>query len=162
MKTVRVLILILSSLLFCAAPAPCAEVIDIPMPKGSPQRILFYPAPAAEETVILLPGGDGVVGIRDDGTADRPGHTFTRSMNLWEKQRINAVLFDAANGFAGCIAGLHEVLRRQGLLEGIWCLDPQETLSPGQREEIDRVYAAYPHLNDDSFVETHRERWLTP
>ena len=72
----------------------------------------------------------------------------------------NAAFFDAANGFTGCIAGLHEVLRRQGLLEGLWCLDPQEGLSPGQREEIDRVYAAYPHLNDDAFVATHRDRWL--
>jgi hypothetical protein len=72
----------------------------------------------------------------------------------------NAAFFDAANGFAGCIAGLHEVLRRQGLLEGIWCLAPREGLSPGQLEEIDRVYGAYPHLNDDVFVATHRDRWL--
>jgi dihydrodipicolinate synthase/N-acetylneuraminate lyase len=72
----------------------------------------------------------------------------------------NAAFFDAANGFAGCIAGLHEVLRRQGLLEGIWCLDENEGLSSGQREEIDRVYAAYPHLNDDSFVAEHRDEWL--
>jgi dihydrodipicolinate synthase/N-acetylneuraminate lyase len=72
----------------------------------------------------------------------------------------NAAFFDAANGFAGCIAGLHEVLRRQGLLEGLWCLDPAEGLSPGQREEIDRVYRAYPHLNDDEFVSKHRDDWL--
>ncbi len=72
----------------------------------------------------------------------------------------NAAFFDAANGFAGCIAGLHEVLRRQGLLEGIWCLDPQETLSPGQSTEIDRVYQAYPHLNDDDFVRAHLREWL--
>ena len=72
----------------------------------------------------------------------------------------NAAFFDAANGFVGCIAGLHEVLRRQGLLEDIWCLDERETLSPGQRGEIDRVYAAYPHLNDDRFVKEHRDEWL--
>jgi dihydrodipicolinate synthase/N-acetylneuraminate lyase len=72
----------------------------------------------------------------------------------------NAAFFDAANGFHGCIAGLHEVLRRQGLLEGIWCLDPHETLSAGQSEEIDRVYRAYPHLNDDAFVAAHRDEWL--
>ena len=72
----------------------------------------------------------------------------------------NAAFFDAANGFRGCIAGLHEMLRRQGLLAGIWCLDPNETLSPGQREEIDRVYAAYPHLNDDAFVAEHLDEWL--
>jgi dihydrodipicolinate synthase/N-acetylneuraminate lyase len=73
----------------------------------------------------------------------------------------NAAVFDAANGFAGCIAGIHEVLRRQGLLEGIWCLDPRETLSPGQAEEIDRVCRAYPHLRDDEFVVRHRDNWLS-
>lgn len=72
----------------------------------------------------------------------------------------NAAFFDAANNFAGCIPGLHEVLRRQGLLQGIWCLDPNETLGPGQLDEIDRVYRAYPHLNDDSFVQQHRHEWL--
>jgi dihydrodipicolinate synthase/N-acetylneuraminate lyase len=59
---------------------------------------------------------------------------------------LNAALFDAANGFKGCIAGIHEVLRRQGLMKGIWCLNPEETLSPGQMEEIDRTAAAYPWL----------------
>jgi len=73
----------------------------------------------------------------------------------------NAAFFDAANNFRGCIAGLHEVLRRQGLLEGIWCLDPNETLSPGQAEEISRVHAAYPHLNDDVFVREHLATWLS-
>ena len=72
----------------------------------------------------------------------------------------NAAFFDVANDFAGCIAGCHEVLRRQGLLESIACLDPAETLSRGQAAEIDRVYAAYPELNDDAFVAAHRERWL--
>jgi hypothetical protein len=72
----------------------------------------------------------------------------------------NSAFFDAANDFRGCIAGLHEVLRRQGLLEGTWCIDPEECLSPGQAEEIDRVYAAYPHLNDDAFVAAHRDEWL--
>jgi hypothetical protein len=72
----------------------------------------------------------------------------------------NAAFFDAANGFAGCIPGIHEVLRRQGLLEGTWSLDPAEVLSSGQLEEIDRVYAAYPHLNDDEFVAAHKDAWL--
>jgi dihydrodipicolinate synthase/N-acetylneuraminate lyase len=72
----------------------------------------------------------------------------------------NSAFFDAANGFAGCIAGIHEVLRRQGLLEGRWTLNPREDLSPGQREAIDRVYAAYPHLNDDAFVKAHVQEWL--
>lgn len=73
---------------------------------------------------------------------------------------MNAAAFDAANHFAGCIAGLHEILRRQGLLEGIWCLDERETLSPGQAEELDRVTAAYPHLCDDAFIAEHRDEWL--
>lgn len=72
----------------------------------------------------------------------------------------NAAYFDAANGYKGCIAGLHEVLRRQGLMEGLWCLDPEEGLSPGQREEIDRVTTAYPHLMDDAFIAQHRDDWL--
>ena len=72
----------------------------------------------------------------------------------------NAAFFDVANDFAGCIAGCHEVLRRQGLLEGIWCLDPDESLGLGQAAEIDRVIDAYPHLNDDAFVAANRDRWL--
>ena len=72
----------------------------------------------------------------------------------------NAAFFDVANDFRGCIAGCHEVLRRQGLLEGIWCLNPSEKMSPGQAESIDRVYRAYPHLNDDAFVSEHLDEWL--
>ena len=72
----------------------------------------------------------------------------------------NAALFDVANDFRGCIAGCHEVLRRQGLLRGIWCLDPEEGLSPGQAAEIDRVSAAYPHLTDDAYVHANRASWL--
>jgi hypothetical protein len=72
----------------------------------------------------------------------------------------NGAFFDAANGFRGCIAGCHEVLRRQGLLEGIWCLDAEEGLSPGQAAAIDRVLHSYPELSDDAFVAANRERWL--
>jgi dihydrodipicolinate synthase/N-acetylneuraminate lyase len=72
----------------------------------------------------------------------------------------NAALFDAANSFAGCIPGVHEVLRRQGLLDGNWCLNPDETLSPNQSEEIDRIYRMYPHLVDDDFIAAHRDEWL--
>lgn len=72
----------------------------------------------------------------------------------------NAAFFDARNNFAGCIAGLHEILRRQGFLEGRWCLDPDEETSPGQIEEIDRICASYPHLSDDDFVARNLERWL--
>ena len=71
----------------------------------------------------------------------------------------NAAFFDPSHGFAGCIAGLHEVLRRQGMLTSTRCLDPHETLSPGQAEAIDRVYAAYPHLHDDACVLAHRDAW---
>jgi dihydrodipicolinate synthase/N-acetylneuraminate lyase len=93
-----------------------------------------------------------------DGTSI-PAELFERAVEVTD---CNAAFFDAANGFAGCIAGLHEVLRRQGLLAGTWCLDPNERLSPGQAEEIDRVYRAYPHLNDDAFVAAHRDEWMRP
>ena len=72
----------------------------------------------------------------------------------------NSAFFDVAHDFAGCIAGCHEVLRRQGLLAGTWCLDPKEGLSPGQAAEIDRVYLAYPEMNDDAFVRENLARWL--
>lgn len=72
----------------------------------------------------------------------------------------NAALFDAANGFARCIAGIHEILRRQGLIAGRWCLRHDEDLSPGQLDEIDRVHSSYPHLHDDQFVAEHVDDWL--
>ena len=72
----------------------------------------------------------------------------------------NAAFFDVANNFDGCIAGCHEVLRRQGLLEGIWCLDPNEGLSPGQAREIDRVIHEHGDLSDNSFVAANLQRWL--
>jgi dihydrodipicolinate synthase/N-acetylneuraminate lyase len=78
-----------------------------------------------------------------------------------ETTDANAVLFDARNQFAGCIAGLHEILRRQGLLQGRWCIDQDEELSPGQMEEIDRICLDYPHLSDDEFVAENLARWLS-
>lgn len=72
----------------------------------------------------------------------------------------NGAIFDAVHGFRGCIPGIHEVLRRQGFLEGRWCLDPEEELSPGQMEEIDRIYREYPELVDDAFVRQNLRRWL--
>ena len=72
----------------------------------------------------------------------------------------NAALFDVANQFAGSIAGIHEILRRQGLLEGRWCLNPAEDLSPGQMQEIDRVSASYPHSDEDAFILEHLDQWL--
>mgnify|MGYP001178176494 FL=1 len=86
-----------------------------------------------------------------------PSGLLTRAIQVTDS---NAAFFDPAHGFAGCIPGIHEVLRRQGLLKGIWCLNPHETLSPGQAEEIDRVYRNYPHLHDDDFVAAHLDEWL--
>ncbi|CAM3904386.1 dihydrodipicolinate synthase family protein [Cohnella lubricantis] len=82
---------------------------------------------------------------------------LTRNIQVTD---CNAAFFDPAHQFAGCIPGIHEVLRRQGLMKGTWCLNPQEVLSEGQAEEIDRVYAQYPHLHDDVFVQAHLGEWL--
>jgi hypothetical protein len=89
------------------------------------------------------------------------GHIDTDLLALNSKiTDCNRAVFDVENGFAGCIPGCHEILRRQGLLEGIWCLNPQETLSPGQEGELDRVQAGYPDMNDDEFVAENLARWL--
>ncbi len=72
----------------------------------------------------------------------------------------NAAFFDAANAFAGCVPGIHEVLRRQGLLANTLCLNPHTRLSPGQNQEISRICHAYPQLNDDAFVQPNLHRWL--
>jgi len=96
-------------------------------------------------------------GLPPRDVAQRYRHWLARGVALTD---ANAALFDVANNFAGCIAGIHEVLRRQHLLDGIWCLDPAEELSPGQSAELDRVSAAYPELFDDDFVAEHRDRWL--
>ena len=74
---------------------------------------------------------------------------------------MNAALFDAANRFHGCIPGILEVLRRQGLVETVHCLNPDEVLSPGQAEELTRVCHTYPELTDDAFVAQHLNRWLS-
>jgi Dihydrodipicolinate synthetase family len=85
-----------------------------------------------------------------------PSRLLTEAAQLTD---FNAAVFDAAHGFAGCIPGIHEVLRRQGLLANSLCLDPRETLSPGQADEIERVCRVYPHLYDDEFVAAHRAEW---
>jgi dihydrodipicolinate synthase/N-acetylneuraminate lyase len=90
---------------------------------------------------------------RDEGIADLLAHAA-------EITDANAAIFDAGNKFRGCISGIHEILRRQGLLAGRWCLDSEEELSEGQLEEIDRVWASYPYLNDDEFVAENLDRWL--
>lgn len=87
-----------------------------------------------------------------------PGSLLQRGVEITD---ANAAFFDAAHGFAGCIAGIQEVLRRQGLLASARCLDPHETLSRGQASEIDRVCRAYPHLADDEFVAANLEEWMS-
>ncbi len=79
-----------------------------------------------------------------------------------ELTEANQAIFDPQHNFAGCLSGIHEVLRRQGLLAGTWCLDDAEQLSPGQAAAIDRVCKAYPHLTDDAFVAAHLQEWLEP
>ncbi|MCL1856659.1 MAG: dihydrodipicolinate synthase family protein, partial [Kiritimatiellaeota bacterium] len=90
-------------------------------------------------------------------TGDIGAEWLTRNVEVTD---CNAAFFDAANGYAGCIPGIHEVLRRQGLLKGTWCLNPREVLSPGQAEHITRVHDSYPHLHDDAFVAAHRAEWF--
>ena len=86
-----------------------------------------------------------------------PGQLLTLAQQITD---ANAAIFDPAHHFHGCIPGIHEILRRQGLLAGRWCLDPNEELSPGQMEEIDRVRQSYAHLQDDTFVQEHLDEWL--
>jgi dihydrodipicolinate synthase/N-acetylneuraminate lyase len=99
---------------------------------------------------------DMIKTVRDSGRLE--SEWLTRNIEITDS---NAAFFDPAHHFEGCIPGIHEVLRRQGLLPGRWCLNPQEELSEGQMEEIDRVYRDYPHLNDDAFVAAHLDEWLT-
>ena len=98
---------------------------------------------------------DAIKRVRTGGTIDldwlRMGAMLTDA---------NGALFDARHDFAGSIAGIHEVLRRQGLLRGVWCLNPRECLSPGQVDEIDRVLRSYPTLSDDEFVAANLDAWL--
>ncbi len=105
------------------------------------------------KAVTLL---DEVHSLIESG-APVPPELLTRNVQITDS---NAAFFDPSHGFAGCIPGIHEVLRRQGLLQGTWCLNPEEVLSPGQSEEITRVHDAYPHLHDDAFVAAHLEKWL--
>ena len=95
--------------------------------------------------------------IKQSIANDYAGIEMLLAKNM-EVTDMNAVIFDAQNSFHGCIPGIHEVLRRQGLSEGRWCLNPQEELSPGQMEEIDRIYEMYPHNTDDAFVKEFLEK----
>ena len=141
-------------------------VMDLVVPycfqiRGEPKELRIVGGPLGHWAVWTKRAADLLTECHRSVLADRsvPLHLLKRSIQVTD---CNAAFFDTTNHFAGCIAGLHEVLRRQGLFEGIWCLDPQETLSPGQKEEIDRVYCAYPELNDDEFVREGRDIWLRP
>jgi dihydrodipicolinate synthase/N-acetylneuraminate lyase len=124
------------------------------------QRCLSITRPPRQsvgETDSSLPGFRGASSVSNE----RDVAELLRLLALGaELTDANAALFDPVHHFAGCIPGIHEVLRRQGLLDGRWCLDPNEDLSAGQMEEIDRVLARYPHLSDDAFVREHLDRWL--
>jgi hypothetical protein len=98
---------------------------------------------------------ESIKAVRDE--EEIPAELLTLAAQVTE---ANAAVFDAANNFAGCIPGIHEVLRRQGLLQGTECLDPEEKLSPGQADEIERVCRDYPHLTDDQFVREHLDEWM--
>ncbi|MFI0719334.1 dihydrodipicolinate synthase family protein [Streptomyces sp. NPDC021224] len=105
----------------------------------------------------------GAVALLEEVRAARAGdHALMTDLLRRAPQlsQANAAVFDVRNAFRGCIPGVHEVLRRQGLLEGTWCLDPNERLSPRQAEEIASIAAAYPWLTDDAFVAEHRDDWL--
>jgi dihydrodipicolinate synthase/N-acetylneuraminate lyase len=100
---------------------------------------------------------DEIKQVREDEDSTCVLKLLSRNVEMTD---VNAALFDPSHGFIGCIPGIHEVLRRQGMLEGRWCLNPDEELSPGQLEEIDRVYREYPHLNDDDFVSQNCTNWF--
>ena len=121
-------------------------------PRRAPWLWLTGPYIIVLVAFLALPLGNlGVLSVKTYS----PVHLWTNELT-----DANAAIFDAANNFAGCIPGVLEVLRRQGLLDGTWCLDPHETLSPGQAEEIERVCRACPHLTDDASVREHRDEWL--
>jgi hypothetical protein len=86
-----------------------------------------------------------------------PSHWLTYGAQLTD---ANAAIFDAMHSFRGCLPGIHWILQRQGLMQGTWTLNPDEQLSPGQVAELERIYAAYPHLNDDEFVAAHLDACL--
>ena len=142
-----------------------AIVADLvtPFPSANPARPLRFRggllgqwAVGTKRAVELL---QRCLAVTDGGGAS-PGE-LQRLLALGaELTDLNAALFDPAHDFAGCIPGIHEVLRRQGLLAGRWCLDPHEELSPGQMAEIDRVLARYPHLMDDAFIAERSHAWL--
>ncbi|MDU0200673.1 dihydrodipicolinate synthase family protein [Paenibacillus sp. MAH-36] len=128
------------------------QVYGAPVEKSIVGGLLGHWAVWTQKAVELL---EEIKQARNAGQIDK--QWLTRNIEVTE---TNAAFFDPAHHFEGCIPGIHEVLRRQGLLKGTWCLNPNEVLSPGQDEEIDRMYADYPHLNDDKFVAKYLKEWL--
>jgi hypothetical protein len=157
------------------AVADAGRTHDVALYTGNDDAIvadLLTPWPAANGATARIVGGllgqwatwtrravDLLDEVKRLGEAPVPRELLRRGAALTD---ANATIFDAAHGFRGCIPGIHEVLRRQGLLAHVRTLDAHETLSPGQAEEIARVCAAYPELADDAFVAAHREEWLLP
>ena len=154
---------------------------DVALYTGNDDAIvadLLTPFPGTDSQCVHFAGGllgQWAVWTRSAVDLLQRCHAATRQSQPGEQSRdavrllaigaqitdVNAALFDPEHQFAGCIPGIHEVLRRQGLLAGRWCLNPQEELSPGQMNEIDRVLTRYPHLSDDEFVKKHLDRWLS-
>lgn len=127
-------------------------VVDgVPVEKAIVGGLLGHWAVWTRKAVELL---EEIKQLRCEDTLAR--EWLTRAAQVTD---TNAAFFDPAHAFAGCIPGIHEVLVRQGLMKGIWCLNPAEQLSPGQSEEIDRVYSQYPQLNDDEFVAAGLQQW---
>jgi hypothetical protein len=126
--------------------------------------------PDGKQVTVRMTGGllghwaywtRNAVRLVGQATGRAGGQTLPSLLRLGvETTDANAAIFDATNDFHGCIPGIHEVLRRQGLLRGRWCLDPGEELSPGQMQEIDRIWTAYPHLRDDEFVAEGLDGWM--
>ena len=159
------------------AVAEAGRVDDLALYTGNDDHIVLdliteYPV-LTSAGVVRVPMVGGLLGhwacwiyqavalLEQCKTARRTGTTPTELLSLAiQVTDCNAAFFDAANQFAGVIAGIHTVLHRQRLLQNTLCLDPAAGLSPGQAEEIDRVYLAYPHLNDDAFVREHLDFWL--
>ena len=149
---------------------------DIALYTGNDDSIVFdllarYPAPDHGDPFVMHGGLLGHWAVwtraavelfeeirRARDTAPIPPELTARAIEVTD---MNAAVFDVRHRFTGCIAGIHEVLRRQGLMEGTWCLDPDECLSPGQSEELDRVIKAYPHLTDDTFIAANVDSWLS-
>ena len=133
---------------------------EFPQPDGSPVRLRMAGGLLGHWAVWTQRAVEYFRQVRAAALADQPLHPALLGLGV-QVTDANAALFDVANGFTGCIAGIQYVLCRQGLLSSPRCLEAAEVLSPGQAEQIERVRRAYPHLLDDDFVAQHRKEWLS-